>query len=74
VIDTRDLRIVQTLNPGPGVLHLEFEPKGEAVWVSVRAAAREDVYDTATFARTATLPAEKPSGIFLTDRAGRIGL
>jgi protein NirF len=74
VIDTRDLRIVQTLNPGPGVLHLEFEPKGGAVWVSVRDADRVDVYDTATFARTATLPAEKPSGIFLTDRAGRIGL
>ena len=74
VIDTRDLRIVQTLNPGPGVLHMEFEPKGEAVWVSVRDADRVDVYDTATFARTATLPAEKPSGIFLTDRAGRIGL
>lgn len=74
VIDTKDLKIVQTLNPGPGVLHLEFEPKGEAVWVSVRDADRVDVYDTATFARTATLPADKPSGIFLTDRAGRIGL
>ena len=74
VIDTRDLRIVQTQNPGPGVLHMEFEPKGEAVWVSVRDADRVDVYDTATFARIATLPAEKPSGIFLTDRAGRIGL
>jgi protein NirF len=74
VIDTRDLRIVQTLSPGPGVLHMEFEPKGQAVWVSVRDADRVDVYDTATFARTATLPAEKPSGIFLTDRAGRIGL
>ncbi len=74
VIDTKDLRIVQTLNPGPGVLHLEFEPKGGAVWVSVRDADRVEVYDTATFARTATVPADKPSGIFLTDRAGRIGL
>ena len=74
VIDTKDLRIVQTLAPGPGVLHLEFEPKGEAVWVSVRDADRVDVYDTASFARLATLPADKPSGIFLTDRATRIGL
>ncbi len=74
VIDTKDLKIVQTLAPGPAVLHMEFEPKGEAVWVSVRDADRVDVYDTATFARTATLPAEKPSGIFLTDRANRIGL
>jgi protein NirF len=74
VIDTKDLRIVQTLAPGPGVLHLEFEPKGEAVWVSVRDADRVEVYDTASFARLATLPADKPSGIFLTDRATRIGL
>jgi septum site-determining protein MinD len=41
---------------------------------AVRDADRVDVYDTATFARTATLPADKPSGIFLTDRANRIGL
>ena len=74
VIDTPSLKIVQTLAPGPAVLHMEFEPRGEAVWVSVRDADRVDVYDTATFARTATLPAEKPSGIFLTDRANRIGL
>lgn len=74
VIDTPSLKIVQTLAPGPAVLHMEFEPRGEAVWVSVRDADRVDVYDTTTFARKATLPAEKPSGIFLTDRANRIGL
>ena len=74
VIDTPSLQVVQTLAPGPAVLHMEFEPRGEAVWVSVRDADRVDVYDTATFARRATLPADKPSGIFLTDRANRIGL
>jgi len=31
------------------------------------------VYDTATFARLAELPADKPSGIFFTARAFRIG-
>jgi protein NirF len=40
----------------------------------VRDADRVDVYDTRTFARTATIAANKPSGIFLTDRADRIGL
>jgi len=53
---------------------MEFEPRGEEVWVSVGAEDRIDVYDTATLARVATLPASKPSGIFLTDRANRIGL
>ncbi len=74
IIDTLNLQVVTTLEPGPAVLHMEFEPRGEEVWVSVRDADRVDVYDTATLARTATLPAEKPSGIFLTDRANRIGL
>jgi protein NirF len=32
------------------------------------------VYDTATLERTSSLPARKPSGIFFTDRAHRIGL
>ena len=74
IIDTLNLQVAATLEPGPAVLHMEFEPRGEEVWVSVRDADRVDVYDTATLARTATLPAEKPSGIFLTDRANRIGL
>jgi protein NirF len=74
VIDTETLSIVHRLDPGPAVLHMEFEPRGEEVWVSVRDADRVDVYDTRTFARTATIAADKPSGIFLTDRADRIGL
>ncbi len=74
IIDALSLQVVATLEPGPAVLHMEFEPRGEEVWVSVRDADRVDVYDTASLARTATLPAQKPSGIFLTDRANRIGL
>lgn len=74
VFDTETLALVEALEPGPAVLHMEFEPRGEEVWVSVRDAGRVEVYDTATFARTASLPAEKPSGIFLTARAHRIGL
>ena len=74
VIDTRSLAIVKDLEPGKGVLHMEFEPRGEEVWISVRDADRVHVYDTATFALKAEIPMDKPSGIFLTDRAHRIGL
>jgi protein NirF len=31
------------------------------------------IYDTETFTETASLPAQKPSGIFFSDRANRIG-
>ncbi len=74
VIDASELRVVQTLEPGKGVLHMEFEPRGEEVWVSVRDADKIQVYDTDDFTKQAELPAEKPSGIFLTSRAHRIGL
>jgi protein NirF len=74
VIDVPSRKVVHRLEPGPGVLHLEFTPRGERVWLSVRDADQVQVYDTATFARLATLPAEKPSGIFFTARAHRIGL
>ena len=53
---------------------MEFTPRGEQVWISVRDEDRVDVYDTASLDESATLPAHKPSGIFLTARANRIGL
>lgn len=74
VIDVPSRAIVKTLALGKGVLHLEFTPRGEQVWISVRDEDRVDVFDTRTLARIASLPAEKPSGIFFTARANRIGL
>ena len=74
VIDTPSLAITKTLTPGSGVLHMEFSPRGEAVWVSVRELDQVQVYDTQTFAPLKQLPAIKPSGIFFTWRASRIGL
>ena len=74
VIDAESHRIVKTLKPGPAVLHMEFTPRGEKLWLSVRDADRLQVYDTATLERLKELPATKPSGIFFTDRAHRIGL
>jgi protein NirF len=74
VIDTQTLELVKTLTPGKGVLHMEFEPRGEEVWISVRDIDRLQVYDTDSFKLLADWPASKPSGIFLTARAHRIGL
>jgi len=74
VIDTQALAVVRQLKPGKGVLHMEFEPRGEEVWLSVRDENRVEIYDTSTFERKASIPGTKPSGIFFTARAHRIGL
>ncbi|WP_404364766.1 cytochrome D1 domain-containing protein [Marinobacter sp.] len=74
VIDTRTREIVRTLEPGEAVLHMEFTPRGEEVWVSARDSNRITVYDTRTLEPVAQLSAEKPSGIFFTSRAHVLGL
>lgn len=74
VIDVPSGEVVETLTPGPAVLHMEFTPRGHEVWVSVRDANRIDVYDTRTFETKAEIAAESPSGIFFTARAHRTGL
>ncbi len=74
VIDVKTMEVIKTLKPGKAVLHMEFTPRGEEVWVSVRDDNVVKVYDTETFAEVATLPAKKPSGIFFTARAHKIGL
>jgi protein NirF len=74
VIDVATRRIVKTLKPGPAVLHLEFTPRGEQLWISVRDRDRVDIYDTESLTRIGSLTVAKPSGIFLTARANRIGL
>ena len=73
VIDTLKGEVVQTLQPGKAILHMEFTPRGEAVWLSARDDHAVSIYDTQTFARLATLPAQSPSGIFFTSRAARTG-
>ncbi len=73
VIDVPSGRIVKELRPGPGVLHMEFTPRGEEVWISVRDADRVDIVDTGTFATVGSIEAAAPSGIFFTARAQRIG-
>lgn len=74
VIDTQTMQIIKTIKPGKAVLHMEFTPRGEAVWISSRDDNRVTVYDTGTFAQQTILPMKNPSGIFFTSRAHRIGL
>lgn len=74
VIDTQRREVIATLSPGDAVLHMEFSPRGEQVWVSARDSDRITVYDTHTFEEIARLESESPSGIFFTHRAHRIGL
>jgi protein NirF len=74
IIDTAKMTIVKELVPGKAVLHMEFTPRGEEVWVSVRDEDRVDIYDTETFDTVAQISVDKPSGIFFTHRAHKIGL
>ncbi len=74
VIDVPSGKVVQTLKPGKAVLHMEFTPRGEHLWLSVRDDNRIDIYDTASFAKIGSIPAQHPSGIFFSSRAHRIGL
>ena len=74
VIDTRSRQVIRTLEPGKAVLHMEFSPRGEEVWVSARDSNRITVYSTRSLEPVATLEAEKPSGIFFTSRAHTLGL
>lgn len=73
VIDTQQGRVIDTFQPGRAVLHMEFTPKGEEVWVSVRDDNKVVVYDTRTHQQLTELPAASPSGIFFTSRAFRTG-
>ena len=74
VIDTQSMQIIKTLTPGKGVLHMEFEPRGEQLWASIRDEDRLAVFDTDSFEQVTSFAAKKPSGIFLTSRAHRTGL
>ncbi|NMM10001.1 MAG: protein nirF [Polaromonas sp.] len=73
VIDTVSRQVVRTLEPGKAVLHMEFTPRGEAVWISSRDDNRVSVIDTQHFVTLATLTIDSPSGVFFTSRAARMG-
>lgn len=74
VIDTVSLKVVKSLKPGKAIMHMEFSPRGEHIWISARDDNQVSVYDTNTYQLIAKLAMQKPSGIFLTARAHRTGL
>jgi len=74
IIDVKQLSIQKHLQAGKAILHMEFTPRGEHVWVSARDDNRVMVFDTQTFKEIARLPANKPSGIFFSSRAHKMGL
>ncbi len=74
VIDVESMKVVKTLNPGPGATHPQFTPKGEAAYVSLMDGGKVVVYDTATFKVLKEFQADHPSGIFFTNRAHKFGM
>jgi len=74
IFNTETFELVNTLKPGPAVLHMEFTPRGEHVWLSVRDNNEVQIYDTQTQTLLKTLQSKSPSGIFFTNRAHQIGL
>lgn len=74
VIETETLKVIHEKKPGKAVLHMEFNPRGEKLWTSVRDDNKVCIYDTETFAQDTCFEADSPSGIFFTNRAHIIGL
>lgn len=73
VIDTLESKVIRTLEPGKAVLHMEFTPRGEEVWLSARDDNRVRIIDPMDFSTVKDLTLPAPSGIFFTHRAQRIG-
>ncbi|MBI1835330.1 MAG: protein nirF [Burkholderiales bacterium] len=73
VIDVESRQVIKTLTPGKAILHMEFTPRGEAVWISARDDHRVMVIATDDFSTRQVLQADSPSGIFFTSRAARMG-
>ena len=73
VIDTLSGQVARRMEPGKGILHLEFTPRGEAVWLSARDDNKVVIYATEDFRPLGEIPVDSPSGIFFTPRAHRIG-
>jgi protein NirF len=73
VIDTLSGHVVKTLQPGKAILHMEFTPRGEAVWMSARDDNQVVIVDTRSFEQIGGFEVKAPSGIFFTARSARIG-
>lgn len=74
VVDVKTKKVVKTLKPGARIFHMQFTPKGSAVYFSSNGEDKVLVYDTKTFKPVAEIPAKKPSGIFCSHRSGKFGM
>ncbi|MDO5371087.1 cytochrome D1 domain-containing protein [Paracoccus sp. (in: a-proteobacteria)] len=74
VIDSMTHEVKQTLQPGNGILHMEFTPRGREVWLSARDDNKVVILDARTYEKLGEVEAQAPSGIFFTARAHRTGL
>ncbi|HJV94224.1 MAG TPA: cytochrome D1 domain-containing protein [Azonexus sp.] len=73
VVDTLAGQVVRQMEPGKGILHMEFAPRGENVWLSARDDHKVLIYDTESLVKLGDIAVDNPSGIFFTSRAARIG-
>jgi protein NirF len=73
VIDTRFKVIAKTLKPGLEIYHMQFTPKGEAVYISSNGSGKVFVCDTRTDEVIKEIQLKKPSGVFCSDRAHKFG-
>lgn len=73
VIDTVSGKVTDTLQPGRGILHMEFLSKGHEIWLSARDDNKVVIYDTASKQPIGGFESASPSGIFFTTRAARTG-
>ena len=74
VIDALTQQVKHRLEPGKGILHMEFTPRGREVWLSARDDNKVVILDARTYQKLGEIPAQAPSGIFFTARAHRTGL
>jgi protein NirF len=74
VIDALTQQVKHRLEPGKGILHMEFTPRGREVWLSARDDNKVVILDARTYQKLGEISAQAPSGIFFTARAHRTGL
>lgn len=74
IVDLKTLEVIKTINPGRGATHPQFNPKGNAVYISLMDEDKVVVYDSTTFKKIKEFPAKRPSGIFSTERAHKFGM
>lgn len=74
VVDLKTMTVVKTLKPGNKIFHMAFSPKGTEIYMSANGDNKVLVYNTRTFEPIKEIPADRPSGIFSSERAGKFGM